>query len=157
MLCFLYEPRIHRIKYNKTYFHCHLRDRPNDLRPNALCAFNSGTASFVSETGDDTPIKWYENETFTCGEDNDFTYVFHNRFTDGAQNHLLIPMGEYRGGNVSAGWRNTGVRRSKEYMADYIRQNNAVGAVITVDVFVDCHGNLDPEQVEALCYIGQHV
>lgn len=125
--------------------------------PNVLCAFNSGTASFVSETGDDTPIKWYENETFTCGEDNDFTYIFKSRFTNGAQNHLLIPMGDYRDGNVCAGWRNTGVRRSKEYMADYIRQNNAAGAVITVDIFVDCHGNFDPQQVEALKYIGKRV
>ncbi len=125
--------------------------------PDALAAFNSGTASFVSETGDDTPVKWYEHETFTCGEDNDFTYVFKNRFTNGAQNHLLIPMGLYRDGNVCAGWRNTGVRRSKEYMADYIRKNNAAGAVITVDVFVDCRGNFDPAQVEALEYIGRKV
>ena len=125
--------------------------------PNALCAFNSGTASFVSKTGDDTPIKWYENETFTCGEDNDFTYIFKNRFTNGAQNHLLIPLGDYRDGNICAGWRNTGVRRSREYIADYIRQNNAAGAVITVDIFVDCHGNFDPEQVEALQYIGRKV
>ena len=46
--------------------------------PNVLSAFNSGTASFVSADGDDTPIKWYENEGFTCGEDNDFTYIFKN-------------------------------------------------------------------------------
>ena len=76
---------------------------------------------------------------------------------DGAQNHLLIPMGDYRDGNICAGWRNTGVRRPKEYMAEYIRKNNAVGAVITVDVFVDCHGNFDPAQIEALRYIGAKV
>ncbi len=134
------------------YHHAMLKGNPN-----VLAAFNSGTAAFVSETGDDTPIKWYENETFTCGEDNDFTYIFKNRFTNGAQNHLLIPMGDYRGGNVCAGWRNTGVRRSKEYMADYIRRNNAAGAVITVDIFVDCRGNFDPAQVEALKYIGEQV
>ena len=122
--------------------------------PEALAAFNSGTASFVSGTGDDTPIKWYEHEDFTCGEDNDFTYVFKTRFTDGAQNHLLIPLGDYRDGNVAAGWRNTGVRRSKEYVADYIRKNNDAGAVITVDIFVDCRGNFDPAQVEALKYVG---
>ena len=123
--------------------------------PDALTAFNSGTASFVHPDGDDTPIKWYENEGFTCGEDNDFTYVFKNRFTDGAQNHLLIPLGVYRDGNVCSGWRNTGVRRDKEYVADYIARNNAVGAVITVDIFVDCRGNFDPEQVEALKYVGR--
>ena len=125
--------------------------------PDALAAFNSGTASFVHPDGDDTPIKWYENEGFTCGEDNDFTYVFKSRFTDGAQNHLLIPLGDYRDGNVCAGWRNTGVRRSKEYVADYIRKNNAAGAVITVDIFVDCHGNFDPAQVEALEYVGKKI
>ena len=125
--------------------------------PDALAAFNSGTASYVHPDGDDTPIKWYENEGFTCGEDNDFTYVFKNRFTDGAQNHLLIPFGNYRNGVVSAGWRNTGVRRSKEYVAEYIKKNNAAGAVITVDIFVDCHGNFDPEQVEALRYIGRQL
>ncbi|MBO4407436.1 MAG: alpha-L-fucosidase [Clostridia bacterium] len=125
--------------------------------PDVLAAFNSGTASFVSPDGDDTPIKWYENEGFTCGEDNDFTYVFKTRFTDGAQNHLLIPLGEYRDGNICNGWRSPGVRRSKEYVADYIRRNNAAGAVITVDIFVDCHGNFDPAQVEALTYVGQKV
>ncbi len=125
--------------------------------PDVLAAFNSGTASFVSPDGDDTPVKWYENEGFTCGEDNDFTYIFKSRFTDGAQNHLLIPMGNYRDGNVTAGWCNTGVRRSKEYMADYIKQNNAAGAVITVDIFVDRRGNFDPEQVEALKFIGKAV
>lgn len=124
--------------------------------PDALAAFNSGTASFVNN-GDDTPVKWFENEGFTCGEDNDFTYVFKSRFTDGAQNHLLIPLGDYRDGNICAGWRNTGVRRSKEYVADYIRKNNEAGAVITVDIFVDQHGNFDPEQVEALKYIGARV
>lgn len=125
--------------------------------PDVLAAFNSGTASFVNPDGDDTPIKWFENEGFICGEDNDFTYVFQNRFTDGAQNHLLIPMGSYRDGNVAAGWRNTGVRRSKEYMAEYIKKNNQAGAVITVDIFVDCHGNLDPAQVEALMYVGSQL
>ena len=125
--------------------------------PDALCAFNSGTASFVHADGDDTPVKWYKNESFTCGEDNDFTYVFKSRFTDGAQNHLLIPLGNYRDGNVAAGWRNTGVRRDREYVAAYIRKNNAAGAVITVDIFVDQHGNFDPEQVEALKYVGQRV
>ena len=29
--------------------------------------------------------------------------------------------------------------------------------VITVDVFVDQHGNFDPEQVEALKFIGREV
>jgi len=125
--------------------------------PDALAAFNSGTASFVSEDGSDTPVKWYENEGFICGEDNDFTYIFKTRFTDGAQNHLLIPFGCYRNGNITEGWRNTGVRRNKEYVAEYIRKNNEVGAVITVDIFVDCHGNFDPEQVEALRYIGMKV
>ena len=125
--------------------------------PNALAGFNSGTASFVHPDGDDTPVKWYENEGFTCGEDNDFTYVFKTRFTDGAQNHLLIPLGDYRDGNICSGWRNTGVRRPKEYVADYIRRNNAAGAVITVDIFVDCHGNFDPAQVQALKYIGKRI
>ncbi len=122
--------------------------------PDVLAAFNSGTASYVHPDGDDTPIKWYEHESFTCGEDNDFTYVFKSRFTNGAQNHLLIPFGNYRNGVVSAGWCNTGVRRSKESVAAYIKKNNAVGAVITVDIFVDPHGNFDPEQVAALKYIG---
>lgn len=125
--------------------------------PDVLSAFNSGTASFVSEDGSDTPIKWYENEGFTCGEDNDFTYIFKDRFTNGAQNHLLIPFGDYRDGNICNGWRNTGVRRSKEYVADYVRKNNEAGAVITIDIFVDCHGNFDPEQVEALRYIGKKI
>lgn len=125
--------------------------------PNVLTAFNSGTASFVSEDGSDTPIKWYENEGFTCGEDNDFTYIFTNRFTDGAQNHLLIPFGNYRNGNICEGWRGRGVRRDKDYVANYVKKNNEAGAVITIDIFVDTHGNLDPDQIEALKYIGKKI
>ncbi len=125
--------------------------------PDVMSAFNSGTASFVSKDGSDTPVKWFENEGFTCGEDNDFTYIFKTRFTNGAQNHLLIPFGNYRDGNICAGWCNTGVRRSKEYVADYIKKNNEAGAVITVDIFVDHTGAFDPEQVEALKYIGKKI
>lgn len=125
--------------------------------PEVLGAFNSGTASFVHPDGDNTPIKWFEHEGFICGEDNDFTYIFQNRFTGDAQNHLLIPLGNYRDGNPCAGWRNTGVRRDKEYLADYIAQNNRAGAVITVDIFVDQHGNFDPAQVEALKYVGSRL
>ncbi len=125
--------------------------------PNILAAFNSGTASFVNKDGSDTPIKWYENESFTCGEDNDFNHIFSSRFTDGAQNHLLIPFGNYRDGNICAGWCNTGVRRSKEFVAEYVKKNNAVGAVITIDIFVDHRGGFDPEQVEALRYIGRKI
>ena len=124
--------------------------------PNALAAFNSGTASFVND-GDDTPVKWFENESFTCGEDNDFTYIFKNRFTDGAQNHLLIPFGDYREGNVTWGWGNTGVRRSKEYVADYVKKNNDAGAVITIDIYIGWEGEFDPDQVEALKYVGEYV
>ena len=125
--------------------------------PDALVACNSGTASFINPNGDDTPIKWYENEGFTCGEDNDFTYIFKNRFTDGAQNHLLIPFGEYRNGNICWGWGSKGVRRSKEYVAEYVKKNNDAGAVITIDIYVDKYGNFDPAQVEALKYIGEYV
>lgn len=124
--------------------------------PDALVACNSGTASYVNG-GDDTPVKWYENEGFTCGEDNDFTYIFKNRFTDGAQNHLLIPFGNYRNGNETEGWGNTGVRRSKEYVADYVKKNNDAGAVITIDIYIGWEGEFDPEQVEALKYIGEYV
>ena len=125
--------------------------------PDALAAYNSGVAKYLSPDGDDTPRKWYAGEGFTCGEDNDFTYVFQNRFTDGAQNHMLIPMGLYRDGSVFTGWRSRGVRRSPEEMADYVRKNNEAGAVITIDVYIDNHGNLDPEQTEALKYVGRHV
>lgn len=125
--------------------------------PDILCAFNSGTASFVNADGSDKPNKWFEHESFTCGEDNDFNYIFTERFTNGAQNHMLIPFGDYRDGNICWGWCNTGVRRDKDFVAEFIRKNNEAGAVITIDIFVDHSGGFDSEQVEALKYIGKKI
>ena len=52
---------------------------------------------------------------------------------------------------------NVSLPHCKEYMAEYIRKNNEAGAVITVDIFVDQHGNFDPAQVEALKYMGERI
>ena len=109
--------------------------------PKALVAFNSGV---FHETR-----KWYENEEFTAGEFNDFTYIPKERFVDGAQNHILAPLGRKEPGH-GQGWANSGAIHDREYMKNYINQVNRNGGVVTVDIKVYADGSFDPEQMDVL-------
>ena len=42
-------------------------------------------------------------------------------------------------------------------MLDYVRRANAAGMPVTIDVYVDSHGNWDPEQFEVLKTIGRNL
>ncbi len=109
--------------------------------PYSVTAFNNGVKPFLA--------KWYREEEFVCGEFNDFTYIPESRFIDGAQAHILAPLGKGVVGNCG-GWGETGVKRDNKYMIDYVKRVNDAGGVVTVDIHINSDGSFDPKQVEAL-------
>ena len=54
-------------------------------------------------------------------------------------------------------WAFPGTKRDKDYMLDYIRRVNAVGAPVTVDIIVYRDGSFDPEQQQLLEYVGKNL
>ena len=102
--------------------------------------------------------KYYPDEELTCGEFNDFEVIPTQRFFDGAQAHILAPLGKGLDETNEFGrWRRPGARRDKEYMLDYVRRANAAQMPVTIDVYIDKHGKWDPEQYEVLKYIGDNL
>ncbi|MHB1151909.1 MAG: hypothetical protein ACYCWE_05220 [Eubacteriales bacterium] len=99
-------------------------------------------------------VKNYIGEDFVCGEFNDFTYIPPSRFIEGSQAHILAPLGVSPDGSPWGGWCKPGVKRSKEYMADYIRRVNEAGGVVTVDVALYRDGSFDSGQLDVLKYVG---
>ncbi len=118
----------------------HLYDAVKAGNPNTITSFNNG----VDKGG-----KWYEKEEFTCGEFNDFTFIPKERFTDGAQTHVLIPLGLLPDG-VPGGWGAKGAVRDAEYLSRYVNAVNANGGVVTIDIHIEPDGSFDPEQVAVL-------
>lgn len=119
--------------------------------PNALIAYNyAGAAEGELKC---SPHK----EDYFAGERNDFVCVPPSRMVNGEQTHVFAPLGvlppQYGGG----AWAFPGVKHDKEYMLDYIKRVNAVGAPVTVDIVVYRDGSFDPEQEELLTYVGSHL
>ncbi len=117
--------------------------------PDCLVAMNNGVFPEIR--------KYYPDEELTCGEFNDFEVIPQSRFIDGAQTHILAPLGKGIEGNPWSRWRSKGARRDGAYMLDYVRRANAAGMPVTIDVYVDSHGNWDPEQYEVLKTIGRNL
>ena len=102
--------------------------------PNAVVAFNKGVHPKL--------LKWYEKEEFTAGEFNELEYVPDSRFLDGAQSHILAPLGST--------WGKPDARYDNEYMRNYIRKVNEHGGVVTVDIKIKTDGSYCDEQIKAL-------
>lgn len=117
--------------------------------PNAIVSLNDGVKAEL--------VKDYSIEDFTCGEFNDFTYIPESRFVDGAQAHILAPLGMSPDGSPWGGWCKTGCKRDKEYMLDYVKKVNDAGGVVTIDIIIYPDGTYDPEQIEVLKYIGKNI
>ena len=115
--------------------------------PNALVAQNDGVKMDFEKN--------YVGENLICGEFNDFEKIPASRFIDGAQAHILAPIGKGEEGNEWSRWRSRGVQRDAEYMAAYIRRANAAGMPVTIDAFIDSDGNWDGEQFELLKEVGR--
>jgi hypothetical protein len=105
-----------------------------------------------------------------CGERPDFTLVPKQRFYGGAQAHILAPLGVTPTANdddeelkqlirhmIGPGWGSFGVKRSKEFILDYIKTVNNAGGVVSIDVGVYRDGKFNEEQVEVLKYIGKNI
>ena len=114
--------------------------------PDALVACNNGVATGYSRHA--------ATDDYTAGEFNDFFAVPPGRFIDGAQAHALVPLAAWGAGHVPA-WGCRGLKRTPEYVADYVSLVNANGGVVTIDVHVDPDGTWDPEQFEALKVVGR--
>lgn len=117
--------------------------------PNALTAFNNGVIDYSK------PLETYvKDEEFTCGECcghiefENFTYIPTGRFVDGAQAHLLVPLGTCSGPYGAWGARGTTVGHA--HIKDYLEKLHKAGGILTVDIFVAPDGTFDEEQMAVL-------
>ncbi|MBQ8893340.1 MAG: alpha-L-fucosidase [Clostridia bacterium] len=122
--------------------------------PDALVALNNGVHADGIAAG-------YAYEDFLCGERNDFDFIPAGRFYGNAQAHILAPLGTVENNTTIPpqfrnGWGCFGLRRRKEYLADYLQKVHQAGGVLTFDIGVYRDGRFDPEQVETLTYVGTH-
>ena len=116
--------------------------------PNALVAMNNGVYSPL--------YRWYEKDDYTTGEQVSLDVFPESRFTDGAQSHILLPIGNSDMG-IGASWGSGGLFYTKEQLADYVTKVNSLGGVVTFDCKLNRDGSFAPEQIEALKYVGECV
>ena len=114
--------------------------------PDALVACSNGTQRLF--------VRCTATDDYTAVQFDDFYAVPPTRFIDGAQAHALIPLAAWGEGRTP-NWGGRGLKRSPEYIADYVSLVNANGGVVTIDVHVDPDGSWDPEQLEALKVVGR--
>ncbi len=111
-----------------------LYDAAKAGNPDAIVALNDGVDIRYRKT--------YAREEFTCGEFDHPTVIPESRFVEGAQSHMLVPLGPV--------WGAPGLQRSGEYLRLFTSLVNMMGGVVTYDAAVYRDGSLDPEQIEAL-------
>jgi len=105
--------------------------------PDALAAMNDGVFPDYRKN--------YRNEDFVCGEFNTLTVIPSSRFIDGAQAHLLAPLGET--------WGRPGSRYSGRYLDCFTACVNEAGGVATYDCALYRDGTIDPDQIAVLSQI----
>ncbi len=97
-------------------------------------------------------------EEYVAGERNDFDMLPVSRIVDGAQSHILAPIGILPDGvEAYGGWAHCGTVRTKEYMLDYIKKANAIGTPVTVDMQVYRDGSFNEEQQALLEWVGKRL
>ncbi|MHC1694798.1 MAG: hypothetical protein AB9835_05935 [Eubacteriales bacterium] len=119
-----------------------LADAARAGNPDSLVSLNLGVEARVSP--------YTSLEDFTCGEMNDFTDIPDSRFINGEQWHTLAPLGKSADDSPWNAWNRPGIKRSADYISDYVRRVNDKGGVVTVDVLLKRDGSLDAEQLEVL-------
>lgn len=111
--------------------------------PDAIVAMNNGLNPVL--------VKQHPLEDFTAGEFEDFKYIPDRRFFDGAQAHILAPLGVSPvPASPGRAWCQPGVKYDAGYMTDYIKRCNEAGAVVTVDIYLDKNWDFDENQIELL-------
>lgn len=118
--------------------------------PDAAVAFNDGVK--------DGFWRVYPKEEFVCGEFNDFLTVPYNKSIEGAQAHILAPLGyDAEGMSGSSAWGSGGLRHTKEYMRSFINAVARVGGAVSVDMMTCIDGSFDPEQESAMRWVGENL
>lgn len=116
--------------------------------PDAIVAFNNGVKPNC--------YKYFPQEEFTSGEQVDLSVIPASRFQDGAQAHILLPIGaEDRG--IGATWAGGGMHYTKEALYHYAQQVISAGGIVSFDCKLNRDGSMDSEQIEALRFIGTHL
>ena len=111
--------------------------------PESLVAFNNACQPKLT--------KYYPDEDFTCGERTDFTEIPEGRFIDGAQAHILTPLGLSPNPEQPwCSWCRPGLKHDHEYLKEYVKKVHDAGGVLTIDVWMGEEGEFDPEQLAAL-------
>lgn len=117
--------------------------------PECLVATNGGVPKEI-------PLKRCSLDEFTCGEFNDFTVVPPSRFTaDGAQMHILAPLGSFGDDRPEGAWHMRGLKRDAGYLAGYIRRLKEAQCSLTIDIYVDPDGSFDDEQFDTLVKVSE--
>ena len=110
--------------------------------PNAMTAMNNGVK--------DDLLKWYSGDEFTCGEYNFFDYIPHSRSINGAQAHILAPLGLSADGSPWGGWNRPGCKCTKAELRAYVNRVHDAGCVVTIDFPIRPDCTLDADQLEVL-------
>lgn len=111
--------------------------------PDALLAFNGGVLAKVGKRS------IYDD--YTCGEMNEFVDLPSQQSIDGAQWHILAPLGVSPDGQGA--WCKPGCQHTAEYMRQYVHNVNDQGGVVTIDIALYRDGSLDPNQVQLLQHL----
>lgn len=111
----------------------------------ALIGFNNAELLLSNPNG---LKKTCEYESLTCGENNTFDYYPESGDVDGALTHLLIPLGKERA--FCGRWCSPDTDYTREAVRDYISKVNAVGGIVTVDIFVEPDGSFTDKQRDVL-------
>ena len=137
--------------YNEGYLSLY-RDAVKKGNPEALVTFNQGVFAYLE--------KYWSLEDFTAGETNSFIYATPDKYIDGALSHTLAPLGYNPHGEhwyEWCGWGCRGLKHTKEYMRDYIRNFTGHGGIVSVDIYVNIDGSFDPEQQAFLEWVGNNL
>lgn len=116
--------------------------------PDCIVAMNGG----VPKEG---PEKRFSKEEFTCGEYNDFTVVPETQYVNGAQVHILAPLGLSPDGSEWNSWCKPGLKRNAEYLAGYIRKLREVPCSLTIDIIIYPDGSFDAAQMNELIKLSE--
>lgn len=104
----------------------------------------SDTRIIALNPGVDPEVRAYTpHEDYTTGEQNVFHEIPVERYLNGEQWHILSFLSK-------TWWADPGVGYKKAQFAEYVRQVNERGGVVSVDVMLFRDGGLDRSQVEAL-------
>ncbi len=107
-------------------------------------------APFYHEIAPPTPVCDY-----TAGEVVSLDAYPRAQMTEHAQSHILSFLGiPNRPVEVYGGWSARGCKYSAEYLLQYVRQVNALGGVVSLDVCMYRDGHIDPDQLRVLRLLG---